>query len=62
MNAYFFWNPSKRPANYVVPTDRKIIVSFDNNYNGPREFIYTYNNIYGPPTQSRSHGLIYNLE
>ena len=37
MNAYFFWNPSKRPANYVVPTDRNIIVSFDNNYNGPRE-------------------------
>ena len=57
MNAYFFWNPSKRPANYVVPTDRNIIVSFDNNYNGPREFIYTFNNRYGPPTQSRSHGL-----
>ena len=38
MNAYFFWNPSKRHANYV-PTDRNIIVSFDNNYNGPREYI-----------------------
>jgi len=40
-SADLFWNPSKRPANYQVPEEHRVL-DYDKNYNGPREITYEY--------------------
>ena len=40
-NAHLFFNPSKRPADYRIPTEFEIF-RYDKNYNGPREITYEY--------------------
>jgi hypothetical protein len=41
-DAYLFWNPSKRPANYQEPPE-DVIFEYEM-YTGPREITYEYQN------------------
>ena len=36
-----FWNPSKRPADYQVPDEHRVL-DYDKTYHGPRELTYEY--------------------
>ena len=39
--AELFWNPSKRPANYRMPSEY-LILDYDKIHTGPREIVYQY--------------------
>ena len=44
-DAYLFWNPSKRPANYHMPSEYHIL-DYDMIHRGPREIVYEYRDPY----------------
>ena len=49
-NADLFWNPSKRPANYRMPSEY-VILDYDKIHTGPREIVYEYQD----PILKRQH-------
>lgn len=44
-DADLFWNPSKRPANYRMPSEY-LILEYDKIHTGPREIVYEYRDRY----------------